>query len=79
MTGAVAALVLGHPPVQPDLPGSGGVRRSPPVPVTIGTYATFLGMGLVASAGLIGAATWRVRAVVIRQLGRGERVPRRRT
>ena len=52
---------------------------SPPVPVTIGTYATFLGMGLAASAGLIGAATWRVRAVVIRQLGRGERVPSRRT
>lgn len=48
-------------------------------PVTIGTHATFLGMGLAASAGLIGAATWRVRAVVIRQLGRAERAPRRRT
>lgn len=53
--------------------------RSPPIPVTLGTYATFLGMGLAASALLIGAATWRVRAVVIRQLGRGERAPRRQT
>ena len=47
--------------------------------MTIGTQATFLGLGLAASAGLIGAATWRIRAVVIRQLGRGERAPRRRT
>ena len=42
----------------PGLVPIGGVRRR------------FLGMGLAASAGLIGAATWRVRAVVIRQLGR---------
>jgi hypothetical protein len=48
-------------------------------PVTFGTQAAFLGLGLAASAVLIGAATWRVRAVVIRQLGRGERPPRRRT
>src|SRR3954449_11577667 len=47
-------------------------------PVTIGTQATFLGMGLAASAGLIGAATWRIRAGVIRQLGQAERAPRRR-
>jgi ABC-type transport system involved in multi-copper enzyme maturation permease subunit len=68
--------ILRYNPIFLVLAAFGG---SPPVPVTIGTYATFLGMGLVASAGLIGAATWRVRAVVIRQLGRGERVPRRRT
>ena len=57
------------------------VEGPPPgmAPVTIGTQATFLGLGLAASAGLIGAATWRIRAVVIRQLGRGERAPRRRT
>src|SRR5262249_21274385 len=48
-------------------------------PVTIGTQVTFLGLGLAVSAGLIGAATWRTRAVVIRQLGRGERAPWRRT
>ena len=78
VAGAVAALVLGHPPVQPDLPGAGDALEGPPpgmAPVTIGTQATFLGMGLAASAGLIGAATWRIRAVVIRQLGRGERAP----
>lgn len=48
-------------------------------PVTIGTQARFLGLGLASSALLIGAATWRIRAVVIRQLGRGERASRRRT
>lgn len=39
-------------------------------PATIGTQAAFLGLGLGASALLIGAATWRIRAVAIRQLGR---------
>ena len=47
-------------------------------PVTIGTQATFLGLGLAASALLIGAATWRIRAVVIRQLGQGDRASGRR-
>ena len=47
-------------------------------PVTIGTQLTFLGLGLAASALLLGAATWRIRTVVIRQLGRGDRAPRRR-
>src|SRR5262245_39411287 len=60
--------ILRYNPIFLVLAAIGG---SPPVPVTIGTYATFLGMGLAASAGLIGAATWRVRAVVMRQLGRG--------
>jgi len=63
----VLVLAMGHGPP----PGM--------APVTIGTQVTFLGLGLAASAGLIGAATWRIRAVVIRQLGRGERAPRRRT
>ncbi|AMV37876.1 ABC transporter permease [Planctomyces sp. SH-PL62] len=62
--------VLRYNPIFLVLAAFGG---SPPVPVTFGTYATFLGMGLAASAALIGAAAWRVRAVVIRQLGRGER------
>jgi ABC-2 family transporter protein len=47
-------------------------------PVTIGTQATFLGLGLAASALLIGAATWRIRAVVIRQLGQSDRASGRR-
>jgi ABC-type transport system involved in multi-copper enzyme maturation permease subunit len=63
----VLVLAMGHGPP----PGM--------APVTIGTQVTFLGLGLAVSAGLIGAATWRIRAVVIRQLGRGERAPRRRT
>lgn len=51
------------------------VEGPPPgmAPVTFGTQAGFLGLGLAASATLVGAATWRLRAVVIRQLGRGER------
>jgi ABC-type transport system involved in multi-copper enzyme maturation permease subunit len=47
-------------------------------PVTFGTQLAFLGLGLATSGLLIGAATWRIRTVVIRQLGRGERAPRRR-
>ena len=30
VAGVVAALVLGHPPVQPDLPGAGDARRAAP-------------------------------------------------
>jgi ABC-type transport system involved in multi-copper enzyme maturation permease subunit len=40
--------------------------------VTIASHATFLGLGLAASALLISAATWRIRRVAMRQLGRGE-------
>ncbi len=65
--------VLRYNPIFLVLAATGG---SPPIPVTLGTYATFLGMGLAASAGLVAVATWRVRAVVIRQLGRGPRAPR---
>ena len=52
----------------------------PPIiaPVTIGTHATFLGLGLAASALLICAATWRIRPVVIWQFGQAERALRRR-
>jgi ABC-type transport system involved in multi-copper enzyme maturation permease subunit len=74
----------------PWLPSFGDVLRYNPIflvlaagfgppptmaPVTIGTQATFLGLGLSASAVLIGAAIRRTRAVVIRQLGRGQGAP----
>ena len=73
--------VLGPVPYNPVFLVLAALGGSPPGmrPVTLGTQATFLGLGLAASAVLVGAATWRIRAVVIRQLGRGERVPRRRT
>ena len=46
VAGAVAARVLGPAAVQPDLPGAGAARRvARRCPVTIGTYATFLGTG----------------------------------
>jgi ABC-type transport system involved in multi-copper enzyme maturation permease subunit len=45
-------------------------------PVTLGTQAAFLGLGLAASVVLVGVATWRIRRVVIRQLGQGERSSR---
>ncbi len=47
-------------------------------PVTLRTQAAFLGLGAGASAALLGLATWRIRGVVVRQLGRGERPARRR-
>ena len=47
-------------------------------PVTLWTQATFLGLGLAASAVLVGVATWRIRRVVVRQLGQGERASQRR-
>jgi ABC-type transport system involved in multi-copper enzyme maturation permease subunit len=46
-------------------------------PVTLETQATFLGLGLAVSVVLLGVATWRVRRVVIRQLGQDERASRR--
>ncbi|QEH34633.1 ABC-2 family transporter protein [Aquisphaera giovannonii] len=50
----------------------------PTAPVTIGTQAAFFGLGLGASALLIGLATWRIRPVAIRHLGRGDRAAGRR-
>jgi ABC-type transport system involved in multi-copper enzyme maturation permease subunit len=41
-------------------------------PVTLWTRVTFLELGLSASAVLVGSAIWRIRRVVIRQLGRGQ-------
>jgi ABC-type transport system involved in multi-copper enzyme maturation permease subunit len=60
----VLAAIEGPPPGMP--------------PVTLWTQATFLGLGLTASAALVGMATWRIRRVVIRQLGEGERSSRGR-
>ncbi|MBY0398178.1 MAG: hypothetical protein K2X91_17165, partial [Thermoleophilia bacterium] len=45
----------------------------PPFPrVTIATQAAFFGLGLAASAALLALATWRIRRVVLGQLGRPE-------
>src|SRR5262249_19959054 len=41
-------------------------------PIGLGAQARFCTLGLLASALLAAAATWRIRAVVIRQAGRGE-------
>ena len=41
-------------------------------PVGLGAQARFCALGLLTSALLAAAATWRIRAVVIRQAGRGE-------
>src|SRR5262249_36746088 len=41
-------------------------------PVGLGAQARFCTLGLLTSAMLAAAATWRIRAVVIRQAGRGE-------
>lgn len=60
----VLAAVEGPPP---------GMR-----PVTLWTQAKLLGLGLAVSAVLVGVATWRIRRVVIRQLGQGERASQRR-
>jgi len=59
----VMAAVEGPPP---------GMR-----PVTLWTHATFLGLGVAASAVLVGVATWRMRRVVIRQLGQGDHASKR--
>ena len=40
--------------------------------INIGAQATFFGLGAAASAVLVGLSTWRIRAVVVRQMGRGE-------
>src|SRR5262249_16465253 len=42
-------------------------------PVTLGTQAALGGVGVGVAGGVAGAAIWRVRRVVIRQLGQGER------
>ena len=41
-------------------------------PMGLGAQARFCALGLLTSALLAAAATWRIRAVVIRQAGRGE-------
>ena len=41
-------------------------------PIGLGAQARFCTLGLLTSALLAAAATWRIRAVVIRQAGRGE-------
>ena len=41
-------------------------------PLTIGTQAIFFGVWMVVSALLVGLSTWRIRRVVVRQMGRGE-------
>ncbi|MEW4566478.1 ABC transporter permease subunit [Tautonia sp. JC769] len=41
-------------------------------PVTFRTHLGFLCLGLTASAGLMGVSIWRIRPVVIGQLGKGE-------
>ena len=51
-------------PLKPWPAGAGAVG--------LGTQARFCALGLLASALLVAAATWRIRAVVIRQAGRGE-------
>ena len=56
------------------------IAGSPPGmrPVTFWTRARFLGLGLAASGVLLGVATWRIRGVVIRQLGQVEPSSQRR-
>jgi ABC-type transport system involved in multi-copper enzyme maturation permease subunit len=48
------------------------LNAAPLVPVGLGAQARFCALGLLTSALLAAAATWRVRAVVIRQAGWGE-------
>jgi ABC-type transport system involved in multi-copper enzyme maturation permease subunit len=48
------------------------LNGAPLVPIGLGQQVRFFTLGLLASALLAAAATWRIRAVVIRQAGRGE-------
>jgi ABC-type transport system involved in multi-copper enzyme maturation permease subunit len=48
------------------------LNAAPLVPIGLGTQARFCTLGIAASALLAAVATWRIRAVVIRQAGRGE-------
>src|SRR6516164_891085 len=57
-------IVLVLAPLGGGPPGSG--------PIGLGEQARFCTLGLLTSALLAAAATWRIRAVVIRQAGRGE-------
>src|SRR3954470_25041580 len=57
-------VVLVLAPLGGGPPGSG--------PIGLGEQARFCTLGLLTSALLAAAATWRMRAVVIRQAGRGE-------
>src|SRR3954453_1792940 len=65
------ALVPYHPVFLALSPLSAG---GPPGlgPMGLGAQARFCALGLLTSALLAAAATWRIRAVVIRQAGRGE-------
>ena len=56
------------------------IEQPPPGmrPITLATQAAFFGLGLGASALLLALATWRIRAVVVRQLGQAEKAHRRR-
>lgn len=47
-------------------------------PITFGTFAAFLALALAVSSGLAGVAIWRIRRVVIRQMGQGRRARRTR-
>src|SRR4051812_41434535 len=49
------------------------LNAAPLVPIGLGAQVWFCALGLLASALLATAATWRIRAVVIRQAGRGAR------
>src|SRR6516225_841428 len=48
------------------------LNTAPLVPIGLEAQAWFCTLGLLTSALLAAAATWRIRAVVIRQAGRGE-------
>ena len=41
--------------------------------INLGAQATFFGIGLAVSAMLVALSTWRIRVVVVRQMGQGER------
>lgn len=62
--------LLPYNPVYLVLGPLGGVPGASPV--GLGAQARFCALGLATSAVLAAAATWRVRAVVLRQAGRGE-------
>lgn len=79
----IASVLQGAFPASPWRPSFVAVLRYNPIflalaafagqtppggPVTLGTQARFLGVGLAASALLLGAATWRLRASATRPL-----------
>ena len=70
----LAAGLPGPAALQPRLPRARPAVRWPAGagPDRAGAQARFCTLGLLTSALLAAAATWRIRAVVIRQAGRGE-------